>query len=66
MVFWEERQKQEKMRSEAAKMSEQIRRMAENGYALGPGGWVRLEWLPGQEMEPMKKVEVVEEEVQGA
>lgn len=40
-----EKQREERMRSEAAKMSERIRKMAENGYALGPSGWVRLDWL---------------------
>lgn len=40
-----DKQKEEKMRSEAARMSEKIRKMAENGYALGPSGWVRMDWL---------------------
>jgi len=40
-----DRRKEEKLRIEAAKMSEKIRRMAESGYALGPSGWVRLDWL---------------------
>lgn len=41
-----DRRKEERLRIEAAKMSEKIRRMAESGYALGPSGWVRLDWLP--------------------
>lgn len=40
-----DKRKEEKMRSEAARMSEKIRKMAENGYALGPSGWVRMDWL---------------------
>ncbi|CAE7520646.1 unnamed protein product [Symbiodinium sp. CCMP2456] len=40
-----DRRKEERLRIEAAKMSEKIRRMAESGYALGPSGWVRLDWL---------------------
>ncbi|CAJ1335604.1 unnamed protein product [Effrenium voratum] len=45
-----EQKKQEKMRSEAAKMSEKIRKMAESGYALGPSGWVRMDWLSGPDV----------------
>eukprot|EP00931_Biecheleriopsis_adriatica_P120313 TRINITY_DN95430_c0_g1_i1.p1 TRINITY_DN95430_c0_g1~~TRINITY_DN95430_c0_g1_i1.p1 ORF type:complete len:577 (+),score=178.78 TRINITY_DN95430_c0_g1_i1:64-1731(+) len=43
-----ERRKEERLRSEAAEMSQKIRRMAENGYTLGPNGWVRLDWLSPQ------------------
>ncbi|CAE7425452.1 UBP18 [Symbiodinium natans] len=55
-----ERRKEERLRSEAAKMSEKIRRMAESGYALGPSGWVRLDWLSnGQADVGMPNFEVV-------